>query len=102
MELAFAAVGCLMIGSLVVVQAAAITAIVRLMQPETQPQYPSVGWLHAVDAFSRALWLIVMAQLVEIAAWAALFLGVGEYSDFPTAFYHSAVKFYDPWATATS
>jgi hypothetical protein len=87
------AVGCLMIGSLVVVQAAAITAIVRLMQPETQPQNPSVGWLHAVDVFSRALWLIVLAQLVEIAAWAALFLGVGEFSGFPTAFYQSAVNF---------
>ena len=87
------AVGCLMIGSLVVVQAATITAIVRLMQRETQPQNPSVGWLHAVDVFSRALWSIVLAQLVEIAAWAALFLGVGEFSDFPTAFYHSAVNF---------
>ena len=87
------AVGCLMIGSLVVVQAAAVTAIVHLVQHETQPQNPSVGWLHAVGVFSQALWLIVMAQLVEIAAWAALFLGVGEFSDFPTAFYQSAVNF---------
>jgi hypothetical protein len=87
------AVGCMMIGSIVVVQAAMITAIVRLVQRETQPQNPSVGWLHAVDVFSRALWLIVIAQIVEIAAWAALFLGVGEFSDFPAAFYQSAVNF---------
>ena len=37
--------------------------------------------------------LIVAAQLVQIAVWAALFMGCGEFDDFATAFYHSAVNF---------
>ena len=43
--------------------------------------------------FTRALLLIVAAQLVQVAAWAALFIGCGEFDDFSTAFYHSAVNF---------
>jgi hypothetical protein len=86
-------VGWLMIGALVVVQAVAITAIMRLIQRETRRENRSVRWLRGVHVFSRALLLIVLAQLVEIAAWAVLFLAVGEFNDFPTAFYHSAVNF---------
>jgi hypothetical protein len=86
-------VGWLMIGALVVVQAAAITAIMRLTQRETRRENRSVRWLRGVTVFSRALLLIVLAQLVEIAAWAALFLAVGEFNDLPTAFYHSAMNF---------
>ena len=34
-----------------------------------------------------------MAHLIEIAIWAALFLVCGEFSDFGTAYYHSAVNY---------
>jgi hypothetical protein len=86
-------VGWLMIGALVVVQAAVITAIMRLIQRESRRENRSIRWVRDVHLFSGALLLIVLAQLVEIAAWAALFLAVGEFNDFPTAFYHSAVNF---------
>ena len=49
--------------------------------------------MHNVGVFTRALLLIVAAQLLQIAAWAALFVGCGEFDDFATAFYHSAVNF---------
>jgi voltage-gated potassium channel Kch len=86
-------VGWLMIGALVVVQAIAVTAIVRLLRREAQRGDRSGGWFHGVGVFSRALLLIVIAQLIEIAAWAAIFLAIGEFRDFPTAFYHSAMNF---------
>jgi hypothetical protein len=86
-------VGWLMIGALVVVQAAAITAIMRLIQRETRRENRSIRWLRGVSVFSRAMLLIVLAQVVEIAAWAGLFLAVGEFNDFPTAVYHSAGNF---------
>ena len=50
-------------------------------------------WVHNVGVFTRALLLIVAAQLVQIACWAALFVGCGEFEDFATAFYHSAANF---------
>ncbi len=86
-------VGCLMIASLVIVQAIAITAIAGLVRSEIRRDNRPAGWFRGVGVFSRALLLIVTAQLVEIAGWAALFLGVGEFGDFPTAFYHSAMNF---------
>ena len=86
-------VGCVMIASLVLVQAIAITAIVRLVRRQAPRANAVADWMHNVGVFARALLLIVGAQLVQIAAWAALFVGCGEFSDFSTAFYHSAVNF---------
>jgi hypothetical protein len=86
-------VGCLMIASMVLVQATAVTATFRLVRREL-PRGDSVAhWVHNVGVAARALLVIVAAQLVQIAAWAALFLGCGEFDDFSTAFYHSAVNF---------
>ncbi len=34
-----------------------------------------------------------MAHLIDIAIWAVLFLVCGEFSDFGTAYYHSAVNY---------
>ena len=86
-------VGCLMIASMVLVQAVATTAIVHLIRRQMPRRGALADWFHAVSIFTRALLLIVAAQLIQIAAWAALFLACGEFADFPTAFYHSAVNF---------
>ncbi len=86
-------VGCLMIASMVLVQATAITAILRLVRRQVPPSNSVAHWLYNVAVAARALLLIVAAQLVQIAAWAALFVGCREFDDFSTAFYHSAVNF---------
>lgn len=86
-------VGCLMIATMVLVQATAITAILRLVRRQVPPNDTVTHWMHNVGVAARALLLIVAAQLVQIGAWAALFVGCGEFDDFSTAFYHSAVNF---------
>ena len=86
-------VGCLMIASTVVVQATAINAVVRLLRRQVPPADPVAHWLYNVGVAARALLVIVAAQLVQIAAWAALFVGCHEFDDFATAFYHSAMNF---------
>ena len=86
-------VGCVMIASLVLVQATAITAIMRLVRRQVRRDDALAQWVHNVGVFTRALLLIVAAQLVQVAAWAALFIGCGEFDDLSTAFYHSAVNF---------
>jgi hypothetical protein len=82
-----------MIASMVLIQATAITAIIRLVRGEVPRKRSVANWLHSVSVFTRALLLIVAAQLVQIACWAALFVGCGEFKDFSTAFYHSAANF---------
>ncbi len=37
--------------------------------------------------------VLVAGNLIQIAAWAALFVHLGEFDGFPEAFYHSAVNF---------
>jgi len=86
-------VGCVMIASMVLVQATAVTAIIRLVRRQVPRANAVANWVHNVGVFARALLLIVAAQLLQIAAWAALFVACGEFDDFSTAFYHSAVNF---------
>ena len=44
-------------------------------------------------AISVVLLILFAGHLVQIAIWAGLFLFLGEFTDFFTAFYHSAVNF---------
>lgn len=48
-----------------------------------------------VDAYVLAIVLTVMfvGHILQIAIWALLFVVLAEFSDFTTAFYHSAVNF---------
>ena len=46
-----------------------------------------------VVVLSVAMLILLLGNLVQIAVWAALFLGFGEFADFDTAFYHSTVNF---------
>jgi hypothetical protein len=36
---------------------------------------------------------VIVAAMLQIAAWAAVFMVVGEFGDYRVAFYHSAVNF---------
>jgi hypothetical protein len=42
---------------------------------------------------TRSILYALVAHLVEIALWAELFVTCGEFSDFRTAYYHSAVNY---------
>lgn len=42
---------------------------------------------------SVVLLILFLGHLVQVAIWAVLFMYVGEFSNFMTAFYHSAVNF---------
>ena len=86
-------VGCVMIAAMVPIQALAIAAILHLVQRQDPRGDAIAHWVHEVGVFTRALLLLVAAQLVQIAAWAVLFLGCGEFDGFSTAFYRSAVNF---------
>jgi voltage-gated potassium channel Kch len=49
-------------------------------------------WIHVAVVVLVTLFALA-AHLVEIALWAALFIGLGEFSGFGTAYYHSAVNY---------
>src|SRR3984893_3853113 len=49
-------------------------------------------WLDTVIV-ARVILYALVAHLVEVAFWAVLFVICGEFSDFDTAYYHSAVNY---------
>jgi hypothetical protein len=85
-------VGLLMIVAMFLVQTLAITAVVLLMRSQLRANVAS-HWRRNVLIAGRVLAVITAAKLVQIAAWAAVFVGCGEFADFASAFYHSAVNF---------
>jgi hypothetical protein len=46
-----------------------------------------------VLTLSAVMMLVLLGTMLQMAAWAVLFLLLGEFGDFATALYHSAVNF---------
>jgi hypothetical protein len=59
----------------------------RHVQPDRESQ-----WLN-ISLLSMVMLLMLLGNFVQIAIWAALFMLLGEFDEFATALYHSAVNF---------
>ncbi len=59
----------------------------RHVQPDRESQ-----WLN-ISLLSMVMLLMLLSNFVQIAIWAALFTLLGEFNEFATALYHSAVNF---------
>ena len=79
-------IACLLVQAMLVV--VAIQFYVRNRQLVDSPTMLStLGMLSAVMA------LLMIGNFLQIAVWAGLFVFLGEFTDFATACYHSAVNF---------
>ena len=85
-------VGLLMILAMYLVQALAISVVILLVRSELRSTVPTT-WRRNVLIAGRVLAAMMVAQLLQIAGWAAVFVACGEFADFASAFYHSAVNF---------
>ena len=77
---------CLIVQALLVV--VAIQFYVRRREVSDSPTF--VGTLGMISA---VMVVLVLGNFLQIAIWAQLFLSLGEFEDFGTAVYHSAVNF---------
>ncbi len=64
--------------------------LIRIM---ARPDRNTEGFAFDTYAISLILLMLFAGHLLQIAIWAMLFMYLGEFSDFLTAFYHSAVNF---------
>lgn len=55
--------------------------------------HPNPGLLQEVGILSAVMLLALVGNCLQMSIWAALFLLLGEFSDYQTALYHSAVNF---------
>ena len=67
-------------------------ATVNLIRRERMRGHVGTPWT-ALGIFARVVFYGSLTHLLEIAFWAVLFMVCGEFSDFGTAFYRSAVNY---------
>ena len=76
------------------IQIAAVVFMLQYLIGVVQDQNPKrVGIRMNTYVISVVMLMLFTAHLIQVAIWALLFMQLGEFSDFMTAFYHSMVNF---------
>jgi Ion channel len=76
----------------IIIHLVPVRATVNLIRREKGLGHVGMPWTD-LGIFARVAFYASLAHLVEIALWAVLFIICGEFTDFGTAFYHSAVNY---------
>ena len=75
------------------IHAMAVGGTVNLIRHEQKLSKLGSGFMVDLPIVAIVILMALVAHLVEIAVWAALFVVCGEFADFGIAFYHSAVNY---------
>jgi len=75
------------------IHAVAVGATIHFIRREYQFRHAGAGFWSDVAIVAGVILLALIAHLVEIAIWAALFVACGEFTGLAPAFYHSAVNY---------
>jgi Ion channel len=87
------AVGAGAIATTIVIHSLAVRATVELVRHEEVLGRAGASFWIDVALVGRTVGLALVAHLIDIALWAIFFLVCGEFLEFRTAFYHSAVNY---------
>ena len=79
--------------STIFVHALAVMATVNFMRHERKLGRAGAGFLVDLAIVALVISLAFVAHLIEIAFWAVLLALCGEFQEFGTAYYHSAVNY---------
>ena len=77
----------------IVVHALALAATVNLFRHERKLGRAGAGAVIDLAIVALTISFAFVAHLVEIALWAALLIMIGEFQEFGSAYYHSAVNY---------
>jgi Ion channel len=69
-----------------------VRATINLVRREKSLGHIGRPWID-LGIFARVVFYASLAHLVEIGFWGVLFMICGEFTDFGTSFYHSAVNY---------
>lgn len=87
------AVGAVAILCTIMIHALPLTATVNFVRREKKLGRVGTGFWIDIGIVARAILYALAAHLTEIALWAVLYVVCGEFRDFGTAYYHSAVNY---------
>jgi Ion channel len=88
----------LLLGSFIIIvnmgiQIVAVVLMVRYVMSRTGKDAPEAGFATDTRMISVVLLVLFAGHLIQFAVWAGLFVSLGEFESFNTAFYHSTVNF---------
>ena len=86
------AVGGVALACTIMIHMVPVMATVNLVRREKSLGHVGMPWAD-LRIFARVVFYASLAHLIEIAFWGVLFVICGEFADFGTAFYHSAVNY---------
>jgi len=76
-----------------VILVVAIAVLLRFTSRHLEAETGPPSFMSDVTALAAMMGILMLGQAFMFTSWALLFLWLGEFSDFATAFYHSAVNF---------
>ena len=77
----------------VVLQALAIMALLNFLRRRMRLNKFHENLLVATGALSGGMLIVFVGHLLQVGLWALLFVGLGEFTSYAPAFYHSMVNF---------
>ena len=77
----------------ILIHALPLRATINIVRREKRLGRVGVRFWLDTGIVTRSIMYALVAHLIEIAIWAVLFVICGEFSDFRTAYYHSAVNY---------
>jgi hypothetical protein len=77
----------------IVLHALPLSATVNFVRREKNRGHLGINFRKDMKVVTQIIVYAFLAHLLEMAVWAALFMACGEFSDFATAYYHSAVNY---------
>ncbi len=75
------------------IQVLAVAILLSYLQRRIAAGRISPGVSGGTRMLTLIMLFLFLAHLLQFATWATLFMGIGEFQDFETAFYHSTVNF---------
>jgi hypothetical protein len=75
------------------IHALPLSATISFVRREKRLGHLGLTFWKDMGVVMRTILYAFVAHLIEIALWAVLFVICGEFSDFATAYYHSAVNY---------
>jgi len=87
------ALGCAAVTCTILMHALPLSATVRFVRREKALGHLGIDLRKDMWVVVRVICYAFVAHLIEMALWAGLFVICGQFSDFPTAYYHSAVNY---------
>jgi Ion channel len=87
------AVGAVAVLCTVLIHALAFAGAIQFIRREKSHGRLGTGLWIDLAIIVSVIWIAFVAHLIEIALWAKLFVLCGEFSEFQTAYYHSAVNY---------